>query len=531
MADFTTLVKNINWFYFSLLVFAVAFPFSESLISISIGLILITSLFGLKKDKFMGRLKKNGFLLISGIYLIYLVGFIFCKDLNWGLYDLRKSLAYLIIPVAFALGEILSEKQLKRLLIVFVVAVVLSSLITLFEYLGTGTKTMLSLQESGYIHHIRFGLQINFAIIILTIFYFFEFRRIASLGKIFYLLVIFYLILYLILNQSFTGLVVFCSIVLVEVLMFIKHLHKPLLKKGAIFFLAIIFIAPIGYLYVSVKKFYKVENVDFEKLEKFTPYGNIYTHPIEDKQIENGNYVWLYICEEELKQEWDKRNTGIGLNDLGENGYPIKATLIRYLTSKGLRKDAEGVKALTEEDIANVKKGISNYILAKKRFSIYPRVYISIWELDRYFRTGNANHQSLSQRIEYTKAAIHIIKENFLFGVGTGNWKEAYKEAYIKIGSKMNPERYGDAHNQYLNYWVKFGVIGLAIILFFIIYPVIKTKRYKNPIILLFLVSMFVSNFGDSNFETHVGGTFFVFFYCLLLSSEEWVPGFKKKLA
>ncbi|WP_425531654.1 O-antigen ligase family protein [Draconibacterium aestuarii] len=137
--------------------------------------------------------------------------------------------------------------------------------------------------------------------------------------------------------------------------------------------------------------------------------------------------------------------------------------------------------------------------------------------MDSYFRTGNANHRSLAQRIEYTKAAVSIIRSNLWLGVGTGNWKNAYRDFYIKTESKMAPARYGNVHNQYLNYWVKFGIIGLLIILFFILYPVIKSKAYLNQLFFLFLVIMFVGNLGDANFETHTGSNFFMFFYCLFM--------------
>jgi O-antigen ligase len=140
--------------------------------------------------------------------------------------------------------------------------------------------------------------------------------------------------------------------------------------------------------------------------------------------------------------------------------------------------------------------------------------------LDTYLKTGVANHRSLAQRIEYTNAALTIIKENFWLGVGTGNWKKAYRDHYIENDSQMEAARFGNVHNQYLNYMVKFGLIGFLYIMFAILYPVVKTKAYKNPLFFLFLVIMFIGNLGDANFETHTGSNFFVFFYCLFFIQE-----------
>ncbi len=106
MIKFSLNSKNVNWFYISLVIFIIALPFGESLISISIGLIFLTSLFYIKRETFVERIKERKLLLfIFSIYIVYLVGCIFCNDMKWGLYDLRKCLAYFFIPLAFIFGE------------------------------------------------------------------------------------------------------------------------------------------------------------------------------------------------------------------------------------------------------------------------------------------------------------------------------------------------------------------------------------------------------------------------------------------
>ena len=58
---------------------------------------------------------------------------------------------------------------------------------------------------------------------------------------------------------------------------------------------------------------------------------------------------------------------------------------------------------------------------------------------------------------------------------------------------------------------------GLVIIMVLLIYPVVKTKNYRDPLFLVFLVFMFFANFADSNLESHMGSSFFLFFYCLFM--------------
>ncbi|HNZ72528.1 MAG TPA: hypothetical protein PKJ43_07895, partial [Prolixibacteraceae bacterium] len=72
-------------------------------------------------------------------------------------------------------------------------------------------------------------------------------------------------------------------------------------------------------------------------------------------------------------------------------------------------------------------------------------------------------------------------------------------------------------HNQYVSYWVKFGLLGLLFIIFLLIFVAVKKNLFRNGLFVLFLVLQLVANMGDANWETHVGLAFFVFFFSLFL--------------
>lgn len=517
-----TKLQKFDWFYWTLALFMVSLPFSEALISISGVLLFIVSLFQLKGESVKEKLIEKRYLLIfASIYLVYIIGFFFNNNLKWAIYDLRKNIPYLIIPFAFIFAKPIRKKQFINLLKLFALAVFLSSSITMIRFYLRDERTVLNAQEFGFIHHIRFSFEVIFSIVILTVFLITKQFHFKKAGKIVVIAVIFYLFLFLIWNQSFTGLIAFLGTAFTGIVILIAQLKNRLWKSTLGVVMVLLILVPAGYLYYAIQKFYTIDQVNVNQLDKETALGHPYTHDLKDKQIENGHYIGLYICDQELKEAWNKR-ADLKYHEKDKNGFEIQYTLIRYLTSKNLRKDAEGVNKLTDADIQNIEAGISNYILADNGLSLYPRIYVSIWELDNYFKTGNANQQSLSQRIDYAKAAFVIIKNHFWFGVGTGNWKDAYHDAYQQIHSKMSQSHYADAHNQYLNYMVKFGLLGLFWILFSIIYPVVKSKSYQNPLFFLFLISMLIANFGDSNFETHVGSSFFVLIYCLFLSTRNW---------
>ncbi len=519
-------VQKINWFYASLILFMVALPFSEALISISGVLLLIAAVFHRKhRSKLLSLPQQKELLLFSSIYLVYLLGFFFTDDRKWALYDLQKNIPFLIIPLSFIIAKPLKNKQLINLLKIFVAAVSLSALITMLDFYLNDETSVLQAQQFGFIHHIRFSMQLVFSLIILAVLLYLKRTQMNRwLKPVAYALMLF-LLLFLLWHQSLTGLLSFLGTTFIGILLLMYQLKNRPAQNAAFALLLLVVLLPAVYLYYAVNRYYDVDPVAYEDLDQTTRNGNPYQHDLDDQRLENGHYVGLYWSEQEMKAAWNAR-TDLKYDDRDQHGQQVKQTLARYLTSKNLRKDAEGVNRLTEADIDNIEAGISNYLLARKGLSLYPRVYVSIWELDTYLKTGHANHKSLAQRIEYTKAALTIIREHFWLGVGTGNWKQAYHDAYQQNQSQMDPAQYADAHNQYLNYMVKFGLVGLLWILFAIIYPVVITKSYRHPIFFLFLISLLLANFGDSNFETHVGSSFFALFYCLFVASGKGEAGY-----
>lgn len=67
----------------------------------------------------------------------------------------------------------------------------------------------------------------------------------------------------------------------------------------------------------------------------------------------------------------------------------MSATLIRYMTSLNLTKDAEGMKKMTEKDVQNVENGDANYLYAKT-FSLRKNFRNSV-ESNLYSSDANPN--------------------------------------------------------------------------------------------------------------------------------------------
>jgi NADH:ubiquinone oxidoreductase subunit 3 (subunit A) len=230
--------------------------------------------------------------------------------------------------------------------------------------------------------------------------------------------------------------------------------------------------------------------------------------------------VWIYLCEEELEEEW-KKISNYDYHGKADNGDLLKFTIIRYLSSKGLRKDALGLQQLDSLDIAAIESGIANHIYLN-RFALYPRIYEVIWEFDRYRLGYNPNDKSLIQRYYYLKAGIAIASENLVFGVGTGDVRQAFEEYYESNDSPLRLERRRRAHNQYLTFAVAFGIPGLLICLLAIILPVFMKKRWTSFMAVIFLLTIGLSMLDEDTLETTPGAVMFGFFYALFIFGEKW---------
>jgi O-antigen ligase len=505
-----------NVFFLSLIIFVAVFPFSEALVSISAGLILLQALVLLSWQHPSVEIRSRTIVFFPlSVFLVYITGTLFTHDLPFALYEWKKTIFWVVIPLAVFLSPQLKEKQTCTVLLVFTASVILSSFFAAGRLILHEHSMISDFRSVSIVSHIRFSLQVVLSIIILAWFLIFRKYRKFHINPGLLILLCSWLICFLFLLKSLLGFISFLgtlAFVLIYYFFRLKDLRKKTILLAAFF---VVFLIPAFFVGKVLFDFYDFKDVDPETVEYLTPSGNRYHHDFQDKTRENGHLVFVYICEDELRQEWNKRSN-TGYDDL-LNDFPLSITLIRYLTSLGYRKDSTGVNQLSAEDVTLIAKGITNYKFKNRYFSIYPRIYETIWEIDNYIRSGDPNKKSLAQRIEFVKASVILIKNNPLFGFGTGNWVMKYDEVYDQMKTKLSDDRRGPSHNQYLNYMVKFGIIGFLYILFAVLYPFFRTGHRQNFMFILFLVSYAFANLGDANMETHMGLSFFTLFYSIFL--------------
>lgn len=454
-------------------------------------------------------------IVFSSLYIMHVIGLLFTVDFDYALKDMRIKLPILVLPILLTVGEKLDRKKFKILMLFFVSSVIISTFITTSILF---TREIDNVRDiSIFISHIRFSLLISIAIF--TLMYMALTREVnGRYIRLAFILFAAWLIFYLIISTSMTGLIVlFASTTVILI-------HYTLKKKNIYARIALVsvFIAPIVLLVFImgvITDVYKVHLIDFSSLDKKTSRGTYYYHDTTNLQTENGHYVYLYIATEEMREAWNERSE-LDFDGNDHKGQELKHTLIRYLTSKGLRKDADGVNSLCEEDIRLVESGEAS-IHYHERSVFYIRLYKIIWEAKQYFRTGNPSGYSAMQRIEYWKTSMLIIKKNILHGVGTGDMNIAFETQYEAMDSPLQPEFRWRSHNQFLSITVGFGIIGLIWFLISLLYPPIKMRRMSDYYYLAFFVILMVSMISEDTIETQAGVTFFAFFTSLFLFGKK----------
>ena len=127
-----------------------------------------------------------------------------------------------------------------------------------------------------------------------------------------------------------------------------------------------------------------------------------------------------------------------------------------------------------------------------------------------------AGFKGLDPRTKSWFSAINLIKEKPVFGVGL-NATNILAEEYSRQGYKTEAELRLNAHNQFLETQLTFGIPGTIILLWMLLTPLIRRKEMWNPeLVIPFLIIISVSMIFESILVRQWGIMFFVLFYCLL---------------
>ena len=515
-----------NFHFFGAIVLAIGIPCSTVLMSI--GTMILSLAFLLEwnwkqkwehlrvtmKLSLPSQQRIGGNVLIHlclAFFTLHLVGLSYSHDWNYALNDIRVKLPLLVLPLVLGARPAFDQNKLHILLVLYVLTLFVTSAINFLSYQHfIGHRTYDDIRGmSLFGSHIRYGIQIGFAAGIS----FYLIRIFSKKWMPLWIALILWFSFYTYYSQILSGALALLIAMGMMAFEFLRQRSRKLAILSASLLLALI-LFPVIYILIPVKQ----TQYSLDKLDKFTAQGNPYVHDLRTDMFAEGKAIFVYVCEKELRSSWNSRST-LSYDSLDIKGFPVKFTLMRYLTSMDLRKDAEGVSTLSNADIRAIEQGVAS--TAESKSGLLGRIEGIRYQLHH---PGEANGHSLWQRIEYWKTGFHILNTHFLIGVGTGDVQHAFDEQYELDQSKLLPENRHRAHNSYLTAWISFGIVGFLIFLWMIVrFSRIQWRAHYFPGLVFIWISCVTFLIEDS-LETQMGVTFFAYFYALFMIPQAPTP-------
>ena len=459
----------------------------------------------------MKRLRDLKFtpLILSFAFILHLLFLFNTNDFSYALKDLLIKVPLFALPLIIGTSNILEKKEISILIYTFLLGLFISasiSLLAFYEIIPAKNNSSNFRDISFFMSNIRFSILLAFSFFV-CMFIHIKLKEIKL--KTILLLLSLYFVCILFILQSITGIVAWFIAAVVFILWFLYYYKKiiPIIISFIFFISASLYIANVYNDFFSIK-----DTRDLNSLPNKTKLENKYNHNINSNITENGYYLWICISENELRDSWNKLSD-IKFDSLDNKNQYIKYTLYRYLTSKGLNKDAEALSKLSINDIQRIESGATS---AMKYSSIELRLRELFFEYQLYQNNIGFNGHSILQRIYFLNVGLKIAKENFFFGVGLGDVPLAFKE-YYKNSLELDKQNQLRAHNQFLTYFITYGIFGFVIWLFTILYPVIVCRNNLNILYLLFSIIIGIAFLSDDMLERQAGVAIYITINSLLL--------------
>lgn len=211
----------------------------------------------------------------------------------------------------------------------------------------------------------------------------------------------------------------------------------------------------------------------------------------------------------------------------------LKALLITFLTiiviltssKSGLLSLVMIILAKLIYDIVQIKKYKRSFIMilviSISSISIYllfPKSFERISEMKESIQTSSSAVNTTTSRISIWKSSFTIISSHFIFGVGTGDVKDALKQAYALKNEKQFIEKNLNAHNQFLQTFIALGLPGILVLLSLllsVIYTSFKAQVLDGTLLGIIIA---INMLFESMLETQAGVVFIAFFLMFYLS-------------
>lgn len=195
----------------------------------------------------------------------------------------------------------------------------------------------------------------------------------------------------------------------------------------------------------------------------------------------------------------------------------IRELMIRYSLKKTLLSLLTGLLIIIS--LVGFYVRLNPYMLEK--YSSVTFSYMDkVGKLDEIENPEVVVFNALVTRVSIWKASLEVAKENLPFGTGAENGKRKLFDYYKKTDQKFLAKYEFPVHNQFLDFSIKFGVIGFVVCSIYLLYPFYKQNELIdfNTLLICFGVIFFISNLTDDFLIRFDGIVFSGLFYSLFSS-------------
>ena len=123
--------------------------------------------------------------------------------------------------------------------------------------------------------------------------------------------------------------------------------------------------------------------------------------------------------------------------------------------------------------------------------------------------------ESNSERLDVWKADIEVIRQHPVFGVGTGDVKDALLSEYQKENKLFVYNMRLNALNQFFQTYIALGILGALLLIFMLVLPGWFAIRRIHFIYFSFLAVFMFNILVESMLEVQAGVVYYAFFNSL----------------
>ncbi len=448
-------------------------------------------------------------LVLAGLFLVELFWLPFNKDLLIGLNALRIKLPLFLLPIIVGSANSFKNKEWRTIISAFFVGLLVSTAwvyLVSIDMLPTKKTSGTIRDASIFMSHLRYSALLSLSLLLIL---FLALKNWAN--KIFCLLFGLWLFILIMKFSTLTAVLGLFISLIIGFFIWLT-LEKSFNKKIISLFAVTFFVVSASYLYAIINEFYHIKNQErSEKTHSLN--GEKYIFDFNNDFTENGYYLWENIAPLELEKEWNELSQ-LNFKGKDQKGQKLKATLYRFLTSKGLNKDSSGLSMLSKEEIKLVESGCTSVITYN---NFEKRIRSLLYEMEFAKRNTNINNQTMNQRLVFWKVGKEILLSKLFFGYGPGGVKKEYKKYYVKNKTILTKENQLLAHNQFITQFINLGSIGGLIWVFLLIYSFLMVNKELCCLFIPYAVLMFFMFMSDDMLEVQAGVTIFSLFGTMMV--------------